>query len=101
MRHRIFPRSTGCASLVTHVGQHRAPQLAFVQAKGKFRQIAGKRFHVMVVVAGILAQIVARQLTRRPCPVEWMAEQIVLCYHCIQLLEELCANHDGLLVLTV
>ena len=62
---------------VTHVGEHRSAQFAFFQAKCERGQITGKGFHVMVVVLRILAQIVARQVARRPRPVKRMVKQVV------------------------
>ncbi len=53
--HGFLPRPARGAFLVAHVGQHRAPQLTLVQAKRKLGQVAGKRFDVVIVVAGILA----------------------------------------------
>jgi hypothetical protein len=50
----------------------------------------------MVIVAGILAQIVARQFAGRPRFVKWMTQQIVLGDGCFHLLEELSGIHDGL-----
>src|SRR5258708_2807598 len=94
----ILSRSACSTLLVTHVGQYCAPQLAFVEAKGQFSQITGKRVNVMVVLAGVLAKVIARQLARRPCPVEWMAEQVVSRDGCLKLLEEKSGIHDCLLV---
>jgi hypothetical protein len=53
----------------------------------------------MVVVAGVLTQIVTRQLASRPRPVEWMAEQVVPGDRCLELLEELSGIHDCLLLI--
>ena len=97
VRHGILARSTPSALLVAHVGQHGTPQLAFVQPQGQLGQIAGKCLDVMVVVAGILAQVVASQLSGGPRLIEWVAEQVVPGNRCLQLLEELSGIHDGLL----
>jgi hypothetical protein len=97
--HGIHPRHIRGSFFVTHVGQHRSPQLTFVQPNREFSQVAGECFDVMVVLAGIFAEVLARQLTRRPRLVEWMAKQVVLGDRRFQLSEKLSAIHDGLLML--
>lgn len=92
----ILPESARSSFLVAHVGQHGPPQLAFIQAKGEPSQVARERFHMMIVVARILAQILARQLTRRPRPVERMAQQVVARNRCFQLLKKRSAIHRRL-----
>ncbi len=95
MRHGIFPGFSRGALFVHHVGQHGSPQFALVQTKCKLGQVARKCLHVVIVVPRILAQIFARQLARRPCPVEWMGQQIVSADRSLQSLEELGGIHDG------
>ena len=76
------------ALFVAHVGQYRAPQFAILQPQPKRRQIRRKRFHVMVVVLRILAQIVARQLSCRPCLVKRVAKQVIFRDARVQLLKK-------------
>ena len=83
-----FPSEPSDTLFVAHVGQHRAAQFAIFQAQSQRRQIRRKRLHMMVVILRILAQIVARQLPRRPRLVERMAEQVIFGDARVQLLEE-------------
>jgi len=90
--------AAGSALFVRHIGQDGAAQFAFIFAKRQFSQIARERFDMVVVLARVLAQIVARELARSPRFVKRMAQQIVLRYRCLELLEEMSAIHHGLLV---
>ena len=95
VRDRVPARPPVYALLVAHVGQHRPPQFALLQAHPKRRQVRRKRFHVMVVVLRIFAQIVARQLARRPRLIKRMAEQVILSDARVQLLKEFRSIHDA------
>ena len=63
--------------LPTQIAQHRAAQLAIVQARVQRAQIGRKSGDVMIVVGGIFAQIFARQLTGGPRLVIGMAQKVV------------------------
>src|ERR1700730_1449384 len=56
-------RSAGTILLLTkfvaHVGEHGAAQFAFVEPDGKLSQVCRERGHVMIVVLGICANLVA------------------------------------------
>ena len=59
------------------IAQHGATLLAVFQARMQRAQVRRKRGDVMVVVAGISAQVFARQLTGRPRFVIRMAEKVI------------------------
>ena len=61
---RIFAGGIVAALLVGQVGEHGAAQFAFFETHAEFGQIGGERVYVMIVVARILAEIVARQFAR-------------------------------------
>src|SRR5215468_10024576 len=85
---RILP-----ALLIAHVRQNRTPQLTLIQPQGKRRQVRREGMHMLVVIEGVLAQVLARQLTRTPRFIKWMAKQVILRNALIKFLKKLLAGH--------
>ena len=84
------------AFLVGEVGQHSAAEFAFLETQAEFRQAGREGIYMMVVILGVVAEIVTRQLACAPGFVEGVAEQIEGRDAGIELLEEFLSGHLGL-----
>jgi hypothetical protein len=83
------------AFLLTEVCEHRSAQLAFIQANAELCQIGGEGLYVVVIVARILAEILAREFARAPRLIKRMAEQVMLPNPRFQLLKEFLCGQSG------
>src|SRR5438270_10523613 len=94
MPHRRLTREVFHAILVSHVGQHCATQLTFFEASAEVREVGGKSFNVMVVIARVAPKLSTSQVTRSPRFIKRMAKQIVSGDSRVQLIEKLQSGHD-------
>src|SRR5579872_1243804 len=81
------------AFFIIQIGKHGAAQFRINGARKKLGKIVGKGRDMMVVVAGVFAKVLARQLTRAPRLVKRMTQQIVLGNTPLQFLGKLGTGH--------
>src|SRR5215470_6581806 len=82
------------AFFVRQIGEHRLAKFAVVKPHRQFGEIGGERPHMVIVIRGVLADVLACQLAFAPCLVEGVGQKMVFRNSCVKLLKKFLSGHS-------